>query len=200
MESLTDEELVLKIQAGDRRAFDQLYWKYKDRIIGIIYNVVRNRQDALELSQEVFVRIYQNIHKFRPETHFFTWAYRIAYNIAIDKYRRKKTAKETEYDNDYQINISDADNMLQPALGFSPERACEQAELREQIAAAIDSLSPNQRTIITLREIDGLSYDEIAHVLDIQLGTVMSRLHYARLNLQNALRDYLNCADIHKMD
>ncbi|MBQ9818385.1 MAG: sigma-70 family RNA polymerase sigma factor [Proteobacteria bacterium] len=196
MDALSDEQLVLKIQAGDRSAFEQIYWRYKDRIIGVVYGVVHNRQDALEICQEVFVRIYKNIDKYQPGTRFFTWAYRIAYNLAVDKYRRKKTAREVEFDNDYQKNFSRPEAVLPPSLGINPERACECAELRIKLSAALEALPEKQRTIITLREIDGLSYEEIASVLDIQIGTVMSRLHYARLRLQSNLRSYIDCEDI----
>jgi len=196
MDTLTDEQLVLRVQAGDRQAFDQIFWRYKDRIIGVVYGVVRNRQDAMEITQEVFLRIYKHIDKFQPGTRFFTWAHRIAYNLAIDKFRRKKTAKEVEFDNDYQKNFSHSASEIQPKLDINPEKACERAELREQLKHAMDSLSEKQRTIITLREVEGMSYEEIAGVLDIQLGTVMSRLHYARLNLQNALKSYLDCQDV----
>ncbi|MBQ8036423.1 MAG: sigma-70 family RNA polymerase sigma factor [Proteobacteria bacterium] len=200
METLTDEQLVLKIQAGDRAAFEQLYWRYKDRVISVVYGIVHNRQDAVEISQEVFVRIYKNIDKYQPGTRFFTWLYRITYNLAVDKYRRKKTAREVEFDNDYQKNFSSPEDVLPPSLGINPERACERAELRQQLTQAMDELPEKQRTIITLREVEGLSYEEIASVLDIQIGTVMSRLHYARQRLQNNLRKYLECQDIPKKD
>lgn len=200
METLADEQLVLKIQAGDRAAFEQLYWRYKDRVISVVYGIVHNRQDAVEISQEVFVRIYKNIDKYQPGTRFFTWLYRITYNLAVDKYRRKKTAREVEFDNDYQKNFSSPEDVLPPSLGINPERACERAELRQQLTQAMDELPEKQRTIITLREVEGLSYEEIASVLDIQIGTVMSRLHYARQRLQNNLRKYLECQDIPKKD
>lgn len=196
MDFLSDEELVLKIQSGDRAAFEQLYWRYKDRVMGIVYGVVHNRQDALEIAQEVFVRIYKNIDKYQPGTRFFTWAYRISYNLAVDKYRRKKTAHEVEFDNDFQKNFSQPEDLLPPSLGINPEKACERAELRAILTAALDALPEKQRTIITLREVEGLSYEEIASTLDIQIGTVMSRLHYARLRLQCALRKYTECSDI----
>ncbi len=196
MENPTDEQLVLKVQAGDKAAFEQLYWRYKDRVIGVVYNIVRNHQDTLEISQEVFVRIYKNIDKYQPGTNLFTWIYRIAHNLAIDKYRHKKTAKEIEFDNDYQKNFSRPEDVLPPSLGINPERAFERVELREKMTAALNELTENQRAIITLREIEGLSYDEIAVALDIPIGTVMSRIHYARLKLQNSLRGYLDCKDV----
>ena len=196
MDTLSDEQLVINVQNGDRASFEQLYWRYKDRVIGVVYGVVHDRQDALEITQEVFVRIYKNIEKFQPNTRFFTWAHRIAYNLAVDKYRRKKIAKEVEFDSDYQKNFAQNEIELKPSLDINPEKACERTELRDKISNAMDALSEKQRTIITLREIDGLSYEEIATILDIQIGTVMSRLHYARLNLQNYLREYLDCADV----
>ncbi|MBO4349571.1 MAG: sigma-70 family RNA polymerase sigma factor, partial [Proteobacteria bacterium] len=153
MEVPTDEQLVLKVQAGDKAAFEQLYWRYKDRVIGVVYNIVRNHQDTLEISQEVFVRIYKNIDKYQPGTNLFTWIYRIAHNLAIDKYRHKKTAKEIEFDNDYQKNFSRPEDVLPPSLGINPERAFERAELREKMADALNELTENQRAIITLREI-----------------------------------------------
>lgn len=196
MNNETDEELVLKIQNGDRAAFEQLYWRYKDRVLGVVYGVVHNRQDALEITQEVFVRIYKNIDKYQPGTRFFTWVYRISYNLAVDKYRRKKTAREVEFNNDFQKNFSQPDDVMPPSLGLNPEKACERAELREMLTSAMDSLPEKQRTIITLREVDGLSYEEIANTLDIQIGTVMSRLHYARLRLQSVLKNYIECTDV----
>ena len=198
MEVPTDEQLVLKIQAGDKGAFEQLYWRYKDRVIGVVYNIVRNHQDTLEIVQEVFVRIYKNIHKYQVGTNLFTWIYRIAHNLAIDKYRHKKTAREVEFDSDYQKNFSRPEDVLPPSLGINPERAFERTELREKMSAALGELSENQRSIIVLREVDGLSYEEIADVLDIPIGTVMSRIHYARLKLQTSLRGYLDCGDLKK--
>lgn len=196
MDSLSDEQLVVRLQAGDKAAFEQIYWRYKDRIIAIVYGIVRNREDACELTQEVFARIYQHIDKYRLGTSFSTWAFRIANNLAIDKYRRKKTASETEFDSEFQANYAAGDGVLQPPVGLNPERACQCAELRSQIAAALDTLSEKQRAAITLCDIDGLSYKEIADVLNIQIGTVMSRLHYARINLQAALRHYVENRDI----
>ncbi len=198
MDTTTDEELILKVQKGDRAAFEQLYWRYEKRILQVVYGYVRNKEDAVELTQEVFVKVYQNISKYQPGTKFFTWVYRIAANASIDRIRRKKTAREVEFDNDYQKNFSQPEEALSPSLGLNPELATVHSELREHLAAAMDSLSPKHREIMTLREIEGLSYDEIANLLDIQIGTVMSRLYYARLHLQSALKAYVECSDISK--
>ncbi|MBQ9396199.1 MAG: sigma-70 family RNA polymerase sigma factor [Proteobacteria bacterium] len=198
MDTTTDEELILKVQKGDRAAFEQLYWRYEKRILQVVYGYVRNKEDAVELTQEVFVKVYQNISKYQPGTKFFTWVYRIAANASIDRIRRKKTAREVEFDNDYQKNFSQPEEALSPSLGLNPELATVHSELREHLAAAMDSLSPKHREIMMLREIEGLSYDEIANLLDIQIGTVMSRLYYARLHLQSALKAYVECSDISK--
>lgn len=196
MDSLSDEQLVFRIKDGDKTAFEEIYWRYKDRVIGIVYGIVRNRDDACELAQEVFVRVYQHIDKYQQGTNFSTWIFRIANNLAIDKYRRKRTAAETEFDNEFQANYVGDGGGIMPPIGLNPEKACECAELREKISAALDTLSEKQRAALTLCDIEGLSYKEIADILNIQIGTVMSRLHYARMNLQAALRYYLENKDM----
>lgn len=196
MDTTTDEELILKVQKGDRAAFEQLYWRYEKRVLQVVYGYMHNKEDAVELTQEVFVKVYQNIDKYQPGTKFFTWVYRIAANASIDRIRRKKTAREVEFDNDYQKNFSRSEDVLAPSLGLNPERAAVQSELRERLSAAMESLSPKHREVMTLREIEGLSYEEIANLLDIQIGTVMSRLYYARIHLQNALKAYVECSDV----
>jgi len=195
-EQIDDEEIIQRVLNGDQMAFTALFRRYRERILHAAFAIVHNQQDALEISQECFVRIYANLHKFQPGTHFFTWAYRIVRNLAIDRYRRKKTAGEVEFDNDYQRNFSRPEEVLPPSLGINPEKVYARAELREQITKALDSLSEKHRTIIVLREVDGLQYDEIAEVLGIPEGTVMSRLFHARSHLQAALKDYLDCSDI----
>ena len=196
-EQLDDEKIIKLVQEGDQQAFAALFRRYRERIIHAAFAIVHSQQDALEISQECFVRIYANIHKYQPGTHFFTWAYRIVKNLAIDRYRRKKIACEVEFDNDYQRNFSRPEEVLPPSLGINPEKVYARAELRDQIQKALDSLSEKHRTIIVLREVDGLQYDEIAQVLGIPEGTVMSRLFHARNHLQAALRSYLDNKDIH---
>ncbi len=195
-EQIDDEEIIQCVLNGDQMAFAALFRRYRERILHAAFAIVHNQQDALEISQDCFVRIYANLHKFQPGTHFFTWAYRIVRNLAIDRYRRKKTAGEVEFDNDYQRNFSRPEEVLPPSLGINPEKVYARAELRDQITKALDSLSEKHRTIIVLREVDGLQYDEIAEVLGIPEGTVMSRLFHARSHLQAALKDYLDCSDI----
>lgn len=192
---LTDE-LVAKVQQGDKRAFEQLFSLYHKRVVSAAYAIVRNQDDAREVAQETFIRVYNNIAKYQPGTHFYTWIYHITFNLAVDRYRRKKTQHEVEFDNEFQKNYTQPDEVIPPSLGINPEKVFQQAELREQLKKALDSLSEKHRTLIVLCEIEELSYKEIAETLDIPIGTVMSGLHNARLDLQKALRSYMNCSDI----
>ncbi len=192
---LTDE-LVARVQQNDKRAFEQLFSLYHKRVVSAAYAIVRNQEDAREIAQEAFIRVYNNIAKYQPGTHFYTWIYHITVNLAIDRYRRKKTQHEVEFDNEFQKNYTQPDEVLPPSLGINPEKVFQQAELREQLNKALDSLSEKHRTLIVLCEIEELSYKEIAETLNIPIGTVMSGLHNARLDLQKALRHYVNCSDV----
>ena len=195
-ENFEDDQIIVRVQQGDQRAFEVLFRRYHTRLLHASYAIVHNQQDAREITQEAFVKIYTHIARFQPGTNFLTWAYRIVHNLSIDRYRRKKTAREVEFDSDYQRNFSRPEEVLPPSLGINPEKVCASHELREQIAKALDALSEKHREILILREVDGLQYDEIAEVLGIQTGTVMSRLFNARKNMQAYLRDYLECHDI----
>lgn len=191
MEAPSDPELIRQIQGGDREAFEQLYWRYQNRVVAAAYGVVRNRQDALDIAQESFVRVYKNLHKFQADSSFYTWLYRIVVNLSIDHIRRRKKHKEVEFDNEFQKNFSDEDPLAPSTLGINPAKAYQRKELQEQLNLALDCLSEKHRSIIVLREVEGLSYNDIAQTLGISMGTVMSRLHHARLNMQAALKQYL---------
>jgi len=196
MEAPSDSELICQAQGGDRDAFEQLYWRYQNRVLAAAYGVVRNRQDAMDIAQESFVRVYKNLHKFQADSSFYTWLYRIVVNLSIDHLRRRKKHKEVEFDNEFQKNFSDDDPLLPSTLGINPGKVYQRKELREQLNLALESLSEKHRSIIILREIEGLSYNEISEALGISMGTVMSRLHHARLNMQAALREYLDADGI----
>ena len=145
----------------------------------------------MEVAQESFVRVHRNIQRFQADTKFYTWIYRITVNLAIDVIRRRKKNQEVEFNTEFQKNITEAQPLSPSRLGVNPAQVYLQKELCEQLEIAMNSLSEKHRTIIVLRELEGLSYSEIAEILDISIGTVMSRLHNARLNLQAALSTYL---------
>lgn len=182
-----DHELVRKVIEGDATAYRCLVERYQGRIYSVVYGMVRNREDARDLSQEAFVKAYRNLERFRFSASFYTWLCRIAMNVSIDHIRKQKIRRSTDYDDG--IVTKDAGGVISLAHHRGdPSRNMERKQLRERIAAALDTLPDDQKEAIVLREIDGLSYKEISDIMDIPEGTVMSRLYYARKKLQAALK------------
>lgn len=193
MSEQSDETLVEQVQEGDRDAFRLLVERYQRRIYSVAYGMVRNREDALDVVQEAFIKVHRHIDNFKGSSSFYTWLYRIAVNLCIDHIRKRSRHQQVDYDDTIQrsTEVQGDDNILPSTLGVDPARVYQRKELLEQLDKALGTLSDKHRTIILLREVRGLSYTEIAEVLDISKGTVMSRLHHARKNLQAALQDYL---------
>ena len=187
-----DLELINRAKNGDKRAFKMLVERYQKRAFGIAYGMLRNKEDALDASQEAFVRVYRNLDRFKGDSAFYTWFYRIVVNVCIDHCRKHGKVRKLEYDETYrrrdeaQLATSVSGN----TRDMRPDVSLEQSELGEAIKEALDKLSETHRTVILLREIEGLSYDEIADSTQCNIGTVMSRLHHARKNLQSHLKDY----------
>ena len=171
-----DEELVRRSQAGDTEAFGALVTKYRGKIFTMLYGMVRNENDALDLAQEGFLKTWQSIHQFQGRSSFYTWLYSLTVNLAIDSLRRKGCRAEVELDDAI------------PASLPSPRANYQLTEIRQHINAALAQLSPEHRAVIVLREIEDLQYQEIAEVLNLSVGTVMSRLFYGRKKLQSILR------------
>jgi len=190
-----DEELVRRCQAGQRRAFRQLVERYQRKVYGIAWSFVRNRDDAMDLTQEVFLKVHRNLDGFHGSARFYTWLYRIAVNVCIDHLRRRRRARdEAEYDDrlDHdEASETDGDALVGRHPAANPERAARVAELARRVQQAMAGLSDAHREILVLREIEGLSYEELAEVLQIPKGTVMSRLHHARRNVRKQLGDFL---------
>ena len=184
----TDAEMVEAVQAGDATAYRGLVEKYQGRIYSVIYGMVRNREDATDLTQETFVKAFKNIKGFRAEAKFYTWVYRIGMNLTIDFIRRRKRSPIAGADE--TIATRDADGGIDAAHTFhSPSKALERKQLYKAIMDALEQLPEAHKQVILLREVEGLSYREIADVLDIAEGTVMSRLFYARKKLQAMLKE-----------
>lgn len=182
-------KLVAKAQAGDSAAFNELVTRYRTRAYAMIYNMVRNEQDAWDLAQEGFFKAWKSIGRFRGQSSFFTWLYRILMNVTIDWTRRKHIEAGTEFDDTRGITEIAPGAMTAPKGEMEPAAKLSDQEIRSRIDAAIERLSPEHRQTIILREIDGLEYQEIADVMDCSIGTVMSRLFYARKKLQTMLKD-----------
>jgi len=186
----SDGELIVRGRAGDREALQALAERYQGRILRVVVGMLRNSEDASDIVQEAFVRAFRNLGKFKGDSSFYTWLYRIAVNLTID--HRRKDGKRTMVE--FDENAPPATDVHGHGAGRSPFDPFEQVRNRElgrMIFAAIEELTPDHRAVILLREVEGLSYEEISQVLECSLGTVMSRLHYARKKLQARLGELL---------
>jgi RNA polymerase sigma-70 factor, ECF subfamily len=178
-----EAELIERAKGGDTKAFGILIERYQRRVVGVAMAVVHDQEDALELAQESFVRAFENIGKFESRSSFSTWLYRIAANIAID-FRRRERRHPT-------IRGEEAETEIQrlPSKFGNSFKETQRSEMAQRIKDALGQLTPEHRAAILLREVEGLSYDEISDVLQCPRGTVMSRLHYARNHLREILKD-----------
>lgn len=179
-----DDILVQKCKKGDLDAFDELVKRYENKVFTVAYRFVGNYADANDLAQETFIRVYQALPSFRGESSFATWLYRIAANVCRDELRRQHRQKKVSLDEMMSQpggGISLADNSL------SPEESLEKNELQQAVQQFLNTLSDEHRLILVMREIQGLSYDEIAVSLDCSLGTVKSRLNRARQALKQKM-------------
>lgn len=185
-----DRELVERCQRGDMAAYETLVGRYRNKVYGLAQSMLRNEQDAIDLSQETFVRGWQAIRSFRKNASFYTWIYRITTNLCIDFIRKRDRRPTTTFEEGIDPDTA-ASFEEPPSTNPSPRKEAIRRELREQIDAALLELSAEHRAVIQLREFDGLEYAEIARVVGCSIGTVMSRLHYARKHLQRLLREVI---------
>ncbi|MCC5795542.1 MAG: RNA polymerase sigma factor RpoE [Chromatiales bacterium] len=181
-----DRQLVRKAQRGDRAAFDMLVIKYQQKIVKLVMRYVRDPVEALDVSQEAFIKAYRALPNFRGDSAFYTWLYRIAINTAKN-YLVAMQRRPMEYDVDLQ-DPEQADIAARLRDDDSPEGIAQREQLREAVEKAIASLPEELRTAITLREVDGLSYEEIAQAMDCPVGTVRSRIFRAREAIDSSIR------------
>ncbi len=190
-EADSDWQAVQRVQAGDVAAFDELILKYRERLFGVLYNLTSNREDASDLAQEAFIKAFQSINRFQGQSAFFTWLYRIAINGALTHLRKNRLRSffsfEKLHDEDH---VGEVINQLTDKK--SADRAAFVSELQEKLNEALQKLSIKHRTVVTLHEIDGLTHEEIAEVAGCSVGTVRSRLHYAKQLLQAELKSYID--------
>jgi RNA polymerase sigma-70 factor (ECF subfamily) len=193
--SIDDSILVQQCQQGDSEAMERLIRKYQNRIYNIILRMCANPDDAAELTQETFVKIIEKIKGFQGRSSFYTWAFRIAVNLTINycqknvKLRlRSLDARQDEHDEQARQQLKEYlsdDSLPDPATVVQNKELCELA------VKSLMKLDENQKAVVVLRDIEGMSYAQIAEVLDIELGTVRSRLSRARSNLREILESYL---------
>ena len=184
-----DLALVRRCQAGEDKAFDELVNKYRSRVFAMIYHLVHNEQDAWDLAQDGFIKAWKSIDRFRFQSSFYTWLYRIMTNVAIDWLRKKQITTGQEFDDTIGLQDLEPGSDLAPKSEPPPAKKIERQEVRARIDAAIAKLSPEHRTVILLKEMEDLQYHEIAETVGCSIGTVMSRLFYARKKLQTLLKD-----------
>ena len=176
-------------QQGDTGAFDILITRYRQRCFAMIYQMVRNEEDAWDLAQDGFVKAWKSLASFRGQSSFYTWLYRIMANAALDWLRRRHVRGDAEFDDTIKVATVETSAPTAPKPTLLPAERLADAEIRSRVDAAIEKLSPDHRTVIVLRELEGLDYQEIADAMNCSIGTVMSRLFYARKKLQSLLRD-----------
>jgi RNA polymerase sigma-70 factor (ECF subfamily) len=183
-----DVDLVRQAQSGNVRAFDQLVTRYRGKVYGMCYHLVQNEQDAWDLAQETFIKAWRALASFKGDSAFYTWIYRIAHNTGYDWLRKKRIQGDGEFDDEVHREVAAGAEAVPHGM-LRPDEAMRDQELGTRIKAAIAQLPPDHRTAILLREVDGQSYEEIAKIMECQVGTVMSRLFYARKKLQELLKD-----------
>ena len=187
---VSELDLVKRCQAGQTEAFDELVTRYRTRIFAMIYNMVHNEQDAWDLAQDSFVKAWKSINRFRGRSSFYTWIYRIVMNVTIDWLRKKQVkGAGVEFDDAIQLREVNPASKTLPKADPLPYERMERTEVRARIDNAIAQLSPEHRAVILMKETEGMQYHEIAEALGCSIGTVMSRLFYARKKLQNLLKD-----------
>jgi RNA polymerase sigma-70 factor (ECF subfamily) len=187
---VSELDLVKRCQAGDTEAFDELVTRYRTRIFGMIYNMVHSEQDAWDLAQDSFVKAWRSIKRFRGHSSFYTWIYRIVMNVTIDWLRKKQVkGAGAEFDDAVELKEIDPASRTVPKADALPFETMERSEIRARIEKAIAQLSPEHRAVILMKEIEEMQYHEIAEALGCSIGTVMSRLFYARKKLQTLLKD-----------
>jgi RNA polymerase sigma-70 factor (ECF subfamily) len=182
-----DLQLVEAFLGGDESAFRTLFDKYREKVFGVAFRFVRHHEDALEITQDVFLRVYLGLSQFRTNSKFFTWLYRIAVNRAIDYRRSRKSTPISGFDPSELESSASAVRGDASRSQPSPGDIAEERELREELAEAVDRLSPKHRAVFLLHASENLSYKEIAAVVGCNIGTVMSRLFYARKSLREEL-------------
>jgi RNA polymerase sigma-70 factor, ECF subfamily len=186
--ALGDEKLVRLAQRGDMRAFEELVARHRDKIYARAFSMVRNEEDATDLSQEAWVKAWQRLKQFQGESSFVTWMTRIAINLCLDHLRKQKRHRAESID--MMEEDSGGVERQMPVVTINPTEGLERSEIRQRIDKALNQLSYEHRTVLVLHEFEQLEYKEIAKRMQCSIGTVMSRLFYARRRMANLLAGF----------
>jgi len=185
---VSDQELVLRAQQHDRKAFDILMERYQGRIYALLYHMTSNKQDAEDLLQDVFLKAFKALPKFKGNSSFYTWVYRIGVNSAINFTKKRKRKQAMSLD-DLDMRIEHDPALVQMSSQDTPDRSLNLKDLQIKLNAALQTLSENHRTVVVMHDVQGLPHHEIGKVLGVSSGTVRSRLFYARRQLQAELSE-----------
>ena len=186
----SEADLVRGARRGDLQAYDQLVKRYQERIYATIYHMTSNHEDANDLAQESFIKAFQALKSFKGGSSFYTWLYRIAVNKTINFLKQRKNRLHMSL-NDIDFNAEHDPDVMALISEQTPRRAAGLTELQEKLNAALMKLSEPHRLVVVMHDVQGLSHEEIAEAMDCNVGTVRSRLFYARQQLQGYLADYL---------
>jgi RNA polymerase sigma-70 factor (ECF subfamily) len=185
-----DMTLVRRAQREDTAAFDELVRRYQERVYGTVYHMTSNHEDANDLTQEAFIKAYHALRTFKGDSSFYTWVYRIAVNKTINFLKQRKNRVQMSL-NDMDFNAEHDPDLVALISHNTPRRDLGLVELQERLNAAMQKLSEEHRMAVILHDIQGLSHEEIGAIMDCNVGTVRSRLFYARQQLQVYLADYM---------
>ena len=186
---MEEKDLIVLLKQGDERAFEKLVVKYQNYIFRLAFSILRDEEDAKELTQEVFIKIYTSIQGFNNRSTLSTWIYRITYNLCLDHLKKHQKKKRLT------SSIDDRENteiLSLKAEGHDPEESLERREIRKDIREGLDALSDEHRVLIELKDIRGYSYEEIIAITGLKDGTLKSRLFRARLSLKKYLEEKWN--------
>jgi len=185
-----EQALVRRAKDGDMAAYDELIQMYQERIYATIYHMTANHEDANDLAQDTFIKAYQALRSFKGGSSFYTWIYRIAFNKTINFLKQRRHKGHLSL-NELDFHAENDPDLIALISDKTPQREVGLKELKEKLNMAMQRLSEPHRLVVTLHDVQGLAHEEIAEIMECNIGTVRSRLFYARQQLQGYLADYL---------
>jgi RNA polymerase sigma factor (sigma-70 family) len=186
-----DAELVQRAQDGDTRAFDELVMKYSRKLYGLVYNMTSNKEDTHDLLQDIFAKAYRSLKRFRGKSTFYTWIYSISVNMSLNFLKKRKRRAGYSFD-DIDSGIQNDPAFIDQAYHANPRRQSNINELQKKLNEAMQELSEDHRSVVTMFDIQGMPHAEISRILGVSEGTVRSRLYYAHKQLQGYLEEFIS--------
>lgn len=193
-EASIDLKLVKRSRKGDDEAFSALVARYQGKVYSIALGMTKNREDAMDITQDAFVKVHRYLENFQGNSSFYTWLYRIVVNLCIDHIRREGRRANSDFDEktNYAGVIQEGTDIFSHRMDSNPSKVLGRKELAARIQEAVNELPEYHRAVIIMREIEGLSYEEMSKTMKVSKGTIMSRLHHARQKLKKSLEPYLD--------